>query len=149
MGAAAPQRRAARDSSARNVLQSPDRALQAGQVERGTIRSKRSACRPTAAVELGTLGPPLPVEHDRQPVDDHVEKLPTTSPTTRRRDQRGRRLGQEVQHAIRRSRSDDRTELEDGRYIAITRPRPARQDQHDQGSSRLDMLSTAASTSSS
>jgi hypothetical protein len=71
-GAAPAQREPAQQ---RNVLPGAIGALQAGQVERGAIRLKRAArARPAAPSSSAHCCAPLALEHDRQPVDDHVQK---------------------------------------------------------------------------
>ncbi len=81
-------------------------ALQAGQAERGTTRLKGSACAAAASAapasaprELGALLAPLPLEHDRQPVDDDIQEAADEQPQHQARaDEQARRGGQQLDH---------------------------------------------------
>ncbi len=146
-------------------------ALHAGQAERGVLRLKRSdgaevivvAALSAERQQLDGLGAPLALQHDGQPVDDDVEKAADHQPQHEHRphEQQGAGCvehGEIVQHelnplpAVPTAAVYPTTEpsLKIGRYIAITMP-PTSTPRIAMmiGSSRLDMLSTALSTSAS
>src|SRR5690606_19290669 len=95
---------------------------------------------------LRGLRPPLPVEHDRQPVDHHVQEAADQQRQQERaaNEQRGHFLEQLGERQM------TAPSLKIGRYMATTRP-PTSTPRITMisGSSRLERASTAASTSAS
>jgi len=99
--------------------------------------------------QLGGLRPPLPIEHERQAVDDDVEEAAARKPgeARDRREQGG--ILREQRHG-RRSGQITAPSLKIGRYIAMTSPPTSTpRIAMMSGSSSEDRPSTAESTSSS
>ena len=130
-----------------------------GQVERGTMRLKRGAARrgrgAVALREFRALRAPLALQHHRHAVDDDIQEAAHQQPQHQHgADEEGRRGGQGIEQrpASALTAGDHTTEpsLKIGRYIAITRPPTSTPSTAMiSGSSRLDIASTALSTSAS
>ena len=152
VGALAAQQQVADD---RDVLVGVDRraAVRAGGAGHdevvtlgGAARCGRGCRRRGIGQHFLRLGPPLPIEHDRQPVDDHVQEAADQQRQQERaaHEQRGAFL----EHVDERQMTAPSLKM--GRYIATTRP-PTSTPRMTMisGSSRLESASTAASTSAS
>ena len=115
-----------------------------GRRSRRRARQRRSGGR---RIQFRALCPPLPVQHDRQAMDDDIEKAADHQPKGNGQHHPGRR-----RELCQAGHGDQTTapSLKIGRYMAMTRP-PTSTPRMAMisGSSRLDMLSTALSTSSS
>jgi len=122
-------------------------------------------------VQLGAFLSPLPIEYHRQTVDDHIQKAAheqpehqagTDKPTgrggqqleyghscvSRMKTPRRRAASSVCLNAVRRQTTEPSLKI--GRYIAITRPPTSTPSTAMiSGSNRLDMESTALSTSAS
>jgi hypothetical protein len=135
-------------------------APQCGQAERGVTRlylAGAGAYSRGQGLKLGDGGPrfrqhllrlrpPLPVEHDRQAVDDHVQEAADQQRQQERAADEQR--GDLLQHVG--GGQITAPSLKMGRYMAMTRP-PTSTPRITMisGSSRLERPSTAASTSAS
>ncbi len=124
-----------------------------GQAERGTMRLKRGrrrgrrrgARRPLR--QLRTLRPPIALQHYRNAVDDDIQEAADQQPQHQHGADEERRGGGQ---GIEQDGHTTEPSLKIGRYIAMTRPPTSTPSTAMiSGSSRLDIASTALSTSDS